>query len=154
MFSQARGSQQRCSIKIRVNKIVSKFTGKHLCQSLFYNKVSGPRAANILKKELWHKCFPVNFFQKFSEHFFHRTPPKYCFYQVNSDAMEHGYFTCLLPLHKISFGYSWVSNRREGLNKRGGWLISAKMTGRLAKISKVNKRGGWNKRAGWQKHNN
>ena len=39
----------------------AKFIGKHLCQSLFFNKVAGP-------KRLWHRCFPVNY-AKFS-----RTP--------------------------------------------------------------------------------
>ena len=39
----------------------SKFTGKHLCQSLYFNKVSGLRAETLLKKRLWHRCFPVNF---------------------------------------------------------------------------------------------
>ena len=40
----------------------AKFTGKHLCQSLFFNKVAGPRAprpATLLKKILWHRYFPV-----------------------------------------------------------------------------------------------
>ena len=32
--------------------LVTKFTGKHLCQSLF---------ATLLKKRLWHRCFTVNF---------------------------------------------------------------------------------------------
>ena len=39
----------------------TKFTGKHLCQSLLFNKVAGPRPATLLKKRLWHRCFPVNF---------------------------------------------------------------------------------------------
>ena len=30
----------------------SKFTGKHLCQGLFFNKVEGPRLATLLKKRL------------------------------------------------------------------------------------------------------
>ena len=38
-----------------------KFTGKHLCQSHFFNKAAGLRAATLLKKRLWHSCFPVNF---------------------------------------------------------------------------------------------
>ena len=38
-----------------------KFTGKHLCQSLFFNKVAGLRPSTLLKKRLWHRCFPVNF---------------------------------------------------------------------------------------------
>ena len=40
---------------------LSKFTGKHLCQSLFFNKAAGLRPATLLKKRLWHRCFPVNF---------------------------------------------------------------------------------------------
>ena len=39
----------------------TKFKGKHLCQSLFFNKVTGLRAATLLKKRLWHRCFPVSF---------------------------------------------------------------------------------------------
>ena len=39
----------------------AKFTGKHLCQSLFFNKVAGLRPATLLKKRFWHRCFPVNF---------------------------------------------------------------------------------------------
>ena len=38
-----------------------KFTGKHLCQSFFFNKVAGLRPATLLKKKLWHRCFLVNF---------------------------------------------------------------------------------------------
>ena len=42
-------------------KNFTKFTGKHLCQSLFYNKAAGLRPATLLKKRLWHRWFPVNF---------------------------------------------------------------------------------------------
>ena len=38
-----------------------KFTGKHLCQSLFFNKFAALRPATLLKKRLWHRCFPVKF---------------------------------------------------------------------------------------------
>ena len=38
-----------------------KFTGKHLRQGLFFNKVAGLRPATLLKKRLWCRCFPVNF---------------------------------------------------------------------------------------------
>ena len=44
-----------------VLKIFTKLTGKHLCQSLFFNKVVCLRPATLLKKRLWHWCFPVNF---------------------------------------------------------------------------------------------
>ena len=46
--------------KIGILKRFTKFTGKHLCQSLFFNKVTDLRPATLLKKRLWHKCFPVN----------------------------------------------------------------------------------------------
>ena len=39
----------------------AKFTGKHLCQSLFFNKVAGLSLQTLLKKRLWYSCFPVNF---------------------------------------------------------------------------------------------
>ena len=39
----------------------AKFTGKHMCQSLFFNKVADLRVATLLKKRLWHRYFPVNF---------------------------------------------------------------------------------------------
>ena len=44
-----------------VIKNFAKFTGKYLCQSLFFSKVAGLRPATLLKKRLWHRCFPVNF---------------------------------------------------------------------------------------------
>ena len=39
----------------------AKFTGKHLCQSFFFNKVSGPRTATLLKKRLWRSVFSCEF---------------------------------------------------------------------------------------------
>ena len=48
-------------MKKSVLRNFTKFTGKHLCQSLFFNKVAGFRLATLLKKRLLHRCFPVNF---------------------------------------------------------------------------------------------
>ena len=56
----------------------TKFTGKHLYQSLFFNKVAGLRPATLLKKRLWHRCFPLNF-GKFSRAPFYRTHSGGCF---------------------------------------------------------------------------
>ena len=44
-----------------VLKNFAKFTGRHLCQSLFFNKVAGLRSATLFKKRLWHRRLPVNF---------------------------------------------------------------------------------------------
>ena len=61
MFSIFRSSHQRCFVRKGVLRNFAKFTGKHLCQSLFFNKVAGLRPATLLKKRLWHRCFPMNF---------------------------------------------------------------------------------------------
>ena len=54
-----RSSHQRCSLTKGVLKNFAKFRGKHLCQVLFFIKVASP--TTLLKKRLWHRCFPVNF---------------------------------------------------------------------------------------------
>ena len=45
-------------IKKGVLKNFTKFTEKYLCHGLFFNRVA---VATLLKKRLWHRCFPVNF---------------------------------------------------------------------------------------------
>ena len=72
-FAVSRSSHQRCSIKKGVIENFAKFTGKHLYQSLFFKKVAGHRHATLLKKRLWHSCFPRNSVK------FSRTPPDDCF---------------------------------------------------------------------------
>ena len=56
-----RSSHRRCSGKMGALRNFAKVTGKHLSQSLFFNKVAGVRSANLLKMSLWHRYFPVNF---------------------------------------------------------------------------------------------
>ena len=56
-----RSSHQRCSVTKGVLSNVAKFTGKRLCQSLFFNKVASLSPATLLKKRLWHSRFPVTF---------------------------------------------------------------------------------------------
>ena len=52
---------QRCSVKNVFLKISQNFHKKHLCQSLFFNKVADLRSATLLKKRLWHRCLSVDF---------------------------------------------------------------------------------------------
>ena len=68
-----RSSRPGVFCKKGVLRNFTKFTVKHLCQSLFFNKVAGLRQglffnkvaglrpATVLKKRLRHRCFPVNF---------------------------------------------------------------------------------------------
>ena len=52
--SQSRDSGLQVVSEKSVLRNFEKFTGKHLCQSLYWH-------ATLLKKRLWHRCFPVNF---------------------------------------------------------------------------------------------
>ena len=51
------------------------FTGKRLCWNLFSSKVTGSRAASLLKKRPQHKSFPVNIAKFSKTAFFYGTPP-------------------------------------------------------------------------------
>ena len=83
-----RSSHKRCSLKKGVLRNFKKFTGKYLCQSLFFNKAAGlrPQAVHVNKKRLWHRCFSVNFAK------FLRTP----FLQNTSERL-------LLLINRLSF---------------------------------------------------
>ena len=55
-----RYSRPEVFCKKGVFKNFAKFSEKHLCQSHFFNKkAAGLRPATLLKKRLWHMCFPV-----------------------------------------------------------------------------------------------
>ena len=58
-FTNHRSSRRRCSARKDVLRNFAKFTGKHLCQSLFFNKVWDLRPTTLLKR-IWPSCFPVN----------------------------------------------------------------------------------------------
>ena len=72
-----RSSHQRYSMKKGVLRNFTKFAGKHLCQSPFFDKVADLRPAR-----LWHRCFPVNLV-KFLGTTFYRTRPDDCFCDWN-----------------------------------------------------------------------
>ena len=61
LITKDRISHQICSVRKCVLRNFAKFTGKHICQSLFFNKVAGLRPATLLKKRLWYRFFPLNF---------------------------------------------------------------------------------------------
>ena len=49
--SEPRSSHRRCSLRKGIVWNFAKFTRKHLCQSLFFDKVAGLRPATLLKKK-------------------------------------------------------------------------------------------------------
>ena len=65
----SRSSRQRCSVKKGVLRNFLKFTGKHLCQSLFFNKVAGS-ACNFIKKETLAQLFSCEFYEISKNPFF------------------------------------------------------------------------------------
>ena len=57
-----RSSHRRCSVRKGVLRNIAKFTGKHLCQSLFFNKVAVLRSVTI-KKETLVQVFSCEFWE-------------------------------------------------------------------------------------------
>ena len=60
-FLGFRSSHQRCSMKKGVLRNSSKFTGKHLRQSLYFNKVEASGLQLYWKRDSGTGVFPVNF---------------------------------------------------------------------------------------------
>ena len=59
------------SSKRGVLKDFAKLTGKHLCQSLFFNKVAGLMPATLSKKETLTQLFSCEFCEISKNTFFH-----------------------------------------------------------------------------------
>ena len=74
-----RSSTRRCSIGKDVLKNFAKFTRKHLCRSLFFNKVAGLRPATLLKRDSGTVVF-LWILRNFQEHLLYRTLLDDCFY--------------------------------------------------------------------------
>ena len=66
MSTTSRSSHRRCSMKKSVLRNFAKFTGKHLCQSLFLNKVAGLKetVAHVLSCEFC-KISKNTFFEEY-----------------------------------------------------------------------------------------
>ena len=69
-----RSSRPEMFCKKGVLRNFTKFTGKHLCQSLFFNKVADLKPATLLKKETLAQVFSCEFCKISKSTFFHRTP--------------------------------------------------------------------------------
>ena len=117
--SQNRSSHRRCSVRKGVLRNFAKFTGEHLCQSLFLNKVTGLRPATLWKKRLWHMCSPVNF-AKFLRKLIYRTPLVNCFCQKFSCEPNLFLTKCfisvaaaLIVLHVRSFLITYYSGYKS-----------------------------------------
>ena len=54
----------------RCSSAFANFTVKHLCWSLFFDKVIGWKACSFIKKRLRHRFFPVKFAKSLRTPFF------------------------------------------------------------------------------------
>ena len=61
MCSSTYANYQQKQSSVGVLKNFAKFTGRHLCKSSFFNKVTGLRPATLLQIMLWKKCLFTNF---------------------------------------------------------------------------------------------
>ena len=78
-----------------------KFTEKHFCQRLSFNKVADLLAGTLLRKRLRHSSFPTNFAQLFRVSIY-RKPPSYCFYSKYMYIYIYIYiYICLYILYKL-----------------------------------------------------
>ena len=59
IFSEA--VAQRCSVKKMFLEILQNSKENSCDRVFFLNKVAGLGPATLLKKRLWHRCFPMNF---------------------------------------------------------------------------------------------
>ena len=78
-FLKTRNSRQEVFCKRGVLRIFAKLTGKHLCRSLFFNKVAGLRSATSLKETLAQV-----FSSEFCEHLFLQNTSGGCFLKTTS----------------------------------------------------------------------
>ena len=73
VYSDGRSSRPEVFCKKGVLGNFAKFTGKYLCQSLFFNKVAGA-ACNFIKKEILAQLFSCEFCEISKNTFSQRTP--------------------------------------------------------------------------------
>ena len=73
IYTKIEAVSRRCSVKKMILKISQKFTGKHLCQRLLFNK--GAEACNLIKKESLVQVFSCKFCKISKNNLFYRTQP-------------------------------------------------------------------------------
>ena len=96
----------------------AKFTRNPLCQSFVFSKV----ASTLLKKRLWHRCFPVNFAKFLRTPFFYRTPQVGAYENANVRNLRIFISRTLLP----HFGSMLNSYRNQSvplLSKSIDWFL-------------------------------
>ena len=104
-FGVMRNKVQKQPLEVFCKKDVlknfAKSTGKRLCQSLFFNRVVGLRSATLLKKKLWHRCFPVNFAKFLRTPFVHKTSGQLLIWTTASETSNTKYLELIKRRSKV-----------------------------------------------------
>ena len=87
-----RSSHRRCSVKKGVLRNFAKFTGKHLCQRLFFNKAW---ACNFIKKEFLAQVFSSDFEKFLRTPFSQNTSGQLLLYQHDYASLTLGVSPCI-----------------------------------------------------------
>ena len=103
LYQNNRSSHRRCSVRKGVLRNFAKFTGKHLRQSLFFDKVAGLRSRYQISRA---KLFPMKVFKLFcwfkhcvkSVHIRSFFGPYFSAFGLNTERYwvnsEYGHFSC------------------------------------------------------------
>ena len=75
----SRSSHRRCSVRNGVLRNFANFTGKHLCQSLFFNKVTGLRPQVTPSVAASEKYFVLKYLQTIAFSFYQKYSVEKCF---------------------------------------------------------------------------
>ena len=104
-FGVMRNKVQKQPLEVFCKKDVlknfAKSTGKRLCQSLFFNRVVGLRSATLLKKKLWHRCFPVNFAKFLRTPFVQKTSGQLLIWTTASETSNTKYLELIKRRSKV-----------------------------------------------------
>ena len=73
-----------CFVRKGVFRNFAKFTGKHLCQSLLFNKIAGLKPATLSKMRLQHRYFSADIAKILRTAFFYGISP-----MVGSEDQNH-----------------------------------------------------------------
>ena len=93
VFLFFRSSRPEVFCKIGVFRNFAKLTGKHLCQSLFFDKVAGLRPATLLKKRSGTGVFLWILWNSEEHHFLQNTSGGcFCFFSVSLQARNQEFF--------------------------------------------------------------
>ena len=76
MERNSRSSHRRCSLREGVLRNFAKFTGKHQCQSLFFNKAAGFRPVTLLEKDIPAQMFSCEFCEISKNTFLEKNPER------------------------------------------------------------------------------